>query len=98
MWITTATHFEVYLSDHAHLGGFTLVASQFGMEQSHKVGPPLALCLAASLVSPVPHASGVWYQDQTPLQESPRFPINTLRARGSVPDCLTQLPRPVQLI
>lgn len=68
------------------------------VEQSHKVGPPLALCLAASLVSPVPHASSVWYQDQTPLQESPRFPINTLRARGSVPDCLTQLPRPVQLI
>lgn len=29
------------------------------MELSHKAGPPLALCLAASLVSPVPHASGV---------------------------------------
>lgn len=65
------------------------------VEQSHKAEPPLALCLAASLVSPVPRANGV-IKTKHHCRNLPA-PLKTLRARGSVPGCLTQLHRPVQL-
>lgn len=60
--MVTTSHLDACLFVHAHLGGFILEVSQVGcaaVEQSHKAGPPLALCLAESLVSPARHASGV---------------------------------------